>query len=335
MSKNSNYGFFKLFTNYFWLGMVFVLLAIVVDLQFPQMSFGYSVLVKVVESVGIAVLVASIFTFASGTSEFVDKIRGLLQDIVVSRNFLGNIDSESKRDALSALIKPSMEEKQAYSNIEDYLNTYISQAMDVTSKCVRSNYLINARAYIDSDTVYVDSNISYRLYPTKDGFSDIKVGFLKGEEKSSCRKIVVNTPHGERQVIEKFDYEDIEIDAGSARLSIIPLAKYAKKCSHLDISIDMTEAGSDHWIMLSFATLIPTDGFKHILRCEDGLMINAHHTFIHGAKFYVDQPSRVELIASCNEWINEGTGLSVLVSLPHAVKPSCSKLSDTDNCANV
>ena len=42
---------------------------------------------------------------------------------------------------------------------------------------------------------------------------DIKVGFLKGEEKSSCRKIVVNTPHGERQVIEKFDYEDIEIDA--------------------------------------------------------------------------------------------------------------------------
>ncbi|CCU72284.1 hypothetical protein [Thalassolituus oleivorans] len=330
MSKNSSYGFFKLFTNYFWLGIVFVLLAIVLDLQFPQMQFGYKVLVKMFESVGIAILVASIFTYASGTSEFVEKIKSLLQDIVVSRNFLGNIDSESKREALNALIKPSMEEKRAYSNIEDYLNTYINQAMDVTSKCVRSNYLINARAYIDSGTVFVDSSISYRLYPTKDGYSDIRVGFLKGEEKSSCRRVVVNTPHGERQVIDDFKYDDIDIDAGAARLSTITLSKYAKNCSHLDISIDMTEAGSDHWVMLSFATLIPTDGFRHVLRCEDGLVINAHHAFIHGAKFYIDQPSNTELTASCNEWINEGTGLSVLISLPHVVQPNKSKHSDAD-----
>lgn len=319
MGEKTNYGFFKLFTNYFWLGIVFILLAVILDLQYPNMSFGYHVVIKTIESIGIAVLVASIFTYASGTSEFVDKIKALLQDIVVSRNFLGNIDSESKRDALSALIKPSTEEKQAYSNIEDYLNTYISQAMDVTSKCVRSNYLISARAYIDSGTVLVDSNISYRLYPTKDGYSDIKVGFLLSEEKSSCRKIVVNTPHGKRSVIVDFNYDEVEIDAGVARLATIPLSEYAKNCSHLDISIEMTEAGSDHWIMLSFATLIPTDGFRHILRCEDGLIINGHHTFIHGAKFYIDQPSNIELTASCNEWINEGTGISVLISLPHTV----------------
>ena len=47
----------------------------------------------------------------------------------------------------------------------------------------------------------------------------------------------------------------------------------------------------------------------------------AHHTFIHGAKFYVDQPSSIEMTASCNEWINEGTGLSVLISIPHKVEP--------------
>lgn len=319
MEGTGSYGFFKLFSNYFWFGVVVILLSIIVSLNFPGAPFWVATFLKLLEAVGMAVLVASIFTYASGTSEFVNKIKNLLQDIVVSRNFLGNIDSDSKRDALNALIKPSSEEKRVYSNIEDYLNTYVTQTMDVTNKCVRSNYSINARAYIESSKVFVDSRISYRLYPTKDGYSDIKVGFLAGEENSTCNRVVVNTPHGERAVFDNLEFMESEIDAGRARLATIDLSRYAKTCSHLDIEIDMKECGADHWIMLSFAALIPTDGFRHMLRCEDGLVINAYHTFIHGAKFHVDSPSKVEMTASCNEWINEGTGLSVLISLPHEV----------------
>jgi len=317
--KKSNYGFIKLFSSYFWLGLVLVLLAVILDLQFPKMPFLAAATTGLIESIGIAVVVASIFTYASGTSEFVNKIRSLLQDIVVSRNFLGNIDSESKRDALSALIKPSTEEKRVYSNIEDYLNTYIAQTMDVTNKCIRSNYSINARAYIhkEKNIVCVDSNITYRLYPTKDGYSDIKVGFLEAESFSTCSKVVVNTPHGDRDVYDELEFKDVEIDVGKARVATIDLSKHAKTCSHLDISLDMTEAGADHWIMLSFGAMMPTDGFKHTLHCYDGLKINSFHTFIHGAKFYTDKPSETEMTTSCNEWVNEGTGLSILISLPH------------------
>lgn len=321
-SKKNEY--LKLFTGYFWLGIILILLAIILDLQFPSMSFYGQVAVDLISSVGIAILVASIFTYASGTSEFVNKIRLLLQDIVVSRNFLGNIDSESKREALSSLIKPSIEEKRIYSNIEDYLNTYISQTMDVTNKCVRSNYNVSARAYISEEKgcVFVESNISYRLYPTKDGYSDIKVGFLEDEMESTCKRVVVNTPHGDREVFENLEFKPIEVDAGKARLATIDLSKHAKKCSHLDVSLELLEAGTDHWIMLSFGALMPTDGFKHHLRCDDGLVINRFHTFIHGAKFYVDKEVDNEMTTSCNEWINEGTGISILISLPHKVLPN-------------
>ncbi len=323
MNKKDNYGFTKLFTGYFWLGLVLVLLAVVLELQFPEMPFWSAAGTGLIESIGIAIVVASIFTYASGTSEFVNKIRSLLQDIVVSRNFLGNIDSASKRDALSALIKPSVEEKRVYSNIEDYLNTYISQTMDVTNKCVRSNYSINARAYINKEDnkVCVNSNISYRLYPTKDGYNDIKVGFLAKEDCSTCTQVIVNTPHGDRDVYkdEKIDFKNVEVDVGKARIATIDLSKHAKTCSHLDISLDMVEVGADHWIMLSFGAMMPTDGFKHSLLCHDGLKINSYHTFIHGAKFYTDQPSETEMTTSCNEWVNEGTGLSILISLPHEV----------------
>ncbi|MGD9788528.1 MAG: hypothetical protein AB7U30_11335 [Sulfuricellaceae bacterium] len=320
MSKESTKrNLISLFTSYFWLGIVLVLLATVLDLQFPKRDFYISIFINLIVSIGIAIVVASIFTYVSGTSEFIEKIKALLQDIVVSRDFLCNIDTESKREALSSLIKPSTEEKRIYSNIEDYLNTYINQIMEVTNKCVRSNYTVNARAYFDrkAKKVRVDSNISYRLYPTKDGYSDIKVGFLEAEEESTCKQVVVNTPHGDREVHDNLEFKPTEIDAGKARLATVDLSKHAKNCTHLDISLDMTECGSDHWIMLSFSALMPTDGFRHTLRCEDGLVINKFQTFIYGAKFYVDQPSDIEIITSSNEWVNEGTGLSILVAAPH------------------
>lgn len=318
-SKSTDRNLISLFSSYFWLGIVMVLLATVLDLQFPKRDFYISVLINLIASIGIAIVVASIFTYVSGTSEFIEKIKTLLQDIVVSRNFLCNIDTESKREALNSLIKPSTEEKRIYSNIEDYLNTYINQTMEVTNKCVRSNYTVSARAYYNPQAkkVCVDSNISYRLYPTKDGYSDIRVGFLESETESTCTKVVVNTPHGEREIFDNLEFKPIDIDAGKARLATVDLSKHAKTCTHLDISLDMSEYGSDHWIMLSFSALMPTDGFKHTLRCEGDLIISKFQTFIHGATFYVDQPSNLEIITSCNEWINEGTGLSILVAAPH------------------
>lgn len=308
------------FSNYLWLGIVLVLLSIVLAEQFKIADLWFTSITGLIQSIGIAIVVAAIFTFAAGTSEFVNKIRELLQDIVVSRNFLGNIDSESKREALSSLIKPSSEEKRIYSNIEDYLNTYITQAMDVTGKCVRSNYTVNVRAYIDKskDRVVCESKITYRLFPTKQGYSDIKVGFFEKEKDSNCDLIIINTPHGERKVIIDLKYELVEIDAGKARLATIDLSTYQKNCSHLDIEINMVEPGFDHWKMLSFSALQPTDGFRHFLRCEDGLAIKDFHTFVFGAQVYIDAKGENELTISCNEWVNEGTGLSILISKPRA-----------------
>lgn len=326
----SNKSLAALFSSYFWLGIVLTLLSIALDLGFPvpERSFVLSVIILFIQSVGLAIVVASIFTYVSGTSEFIEKIKGLLQSIVVSRDFLCNIDKDSKREALNSLIKPTTEEKQIYSNIEDYLNTYVNQTMEVTNKCVRSNYTVNARAIYDQSLkkVCVVSNISYRLYPTKDGYSDIKVGFLEAEKDSTCTKVVVNTPHGKREVHDVLEFKIVEIGAGKARLATIDLSKHAKTCSHLDISLEMKEVGFDHWIMLSFSALMPTDGFNHHLRCEGPLVVNTFQTFIHGAKFYVDQPSNTEIVTSCNEWINEGTGLSILIAAPHLCQVTSSKV---------
>src|SRR6185295_8663020 len=167
------------FANYLWLGIVIILASVIANDYFsipPSLSppFSIKVLIDTTEAIGIAIVIASIFTYASGTSEFMTKIRELLQDIVVSRDFLGNIDSASKREALSAILKPSTEERNIYSNIEDYYNYYISQTLDISKKCVRSNYTVYYRAYWDNKTkrVAADGIYQYRLYPTVDGYGD-------------------------------------------------------------------------------------------------------------------------------------------------------------------
>lgn len=73
--NNSKFEFFKLFSGYFWLGIIFILVCIILDLLFNTRDFWLSVLISLGNSIGIAIVVASIFTYASGTSEFINKYK--------------------------------------------------------------------------------------------------------------------------------------------------------------------------------------------------------------------------------------------------------------------
>lgn len=75
----------------------------------------------------------------------------------------------------------------------------------------------------------------------------------------------------------------------------------------------LMEYGYDHWGVAEMQFLLPTDGFKYQLRCEDNLEIKQYSTFVHGAKFFIDKPVKHEMSISCTGWINEGTGFSIVI----------------------
>ena len=133
--QKSLYWLRKFFATYFWLGVVLLLLSIILDLNYPQKdrAYWFSIVMKLIEATGASILIASIFTFASGTSDFVDKIKELLEDIVVRRNFLANIDPDGKKEALKALIQPSTSEKNKYPNIGDYYGYFIYDTMNMST----------------------------------------------------------------------------------------------------------------------------------------------------------------------------------------------------------
>lgn len=318
--KSWFYWLRKFFMNYFWLGVSIILASIVIDLYCPDYyrSNFLSIFIRLLEAIGISVLIASVFTFASGTSAFMGKIKKLLEDIVVGRNFLANIDPDSKREALKALIQPTESETNKYPNIGDYYGFFINKTLAIRGKSVRSNYQVTSRAYFDNEKkkVAVEALYSYRLYPSTNGFNDIIVGFE--DKDSNCLHVSVSDPNGERQTE---DNPELKMDDEGGDISYratIPVKEFGDGKNHLDVELKVIEYGNDHWKLIQFKALQPTDGFKFHLHCEDNLEIKDHSIFVVGAKYYFDLSDDYRSVTvTCNQWVNEGTGLGVLVSIPH------------------
>lgn len=305
------------FLNYSWLGLFIISISIFISIKFKPTSLEINILLKILESIGISVLIASIFTFASGTNLFIDKIKEILKDIVVSRNFLNNIDSKGKKEALSLLLKPSSRQTLIYSNIEDYYNTYINQALNISNKNVRSNYNIQVRVYYDDkiNKVIAEGYYSYRVYPSQNGYEDVIAAFYARDTDSCVKSIIINSPTGERKVFDNPEMKDGKFGGDLIKKVIININELDdyKNQNHLDIELRLIEGGSDHWGMFEFQALQPTDGFRCCIRCENGLTIKKYSVFVIGSNYHVDLHDEQNITISCNQWINEGSGLVSLI----------------------
>lgn len=307
------------FYNYMWLGVVIILAALLLDMDTQTKGFFLPVFIKLLESIGVAILVAAIFTYASGTSEFISKIKTLLEDIIIKRNFLGNIDPESKRAAIKSLVQPSSFEKDKYPNIANYYNFHIDNTLNITKKNVRSYYQVNCRVFFDDlkNKVAAESTYSYRLYPNTEGFSSINVGFEEDENGDSyCQYVCIGTQCGKREKYDNPELKQIEIGGEKAKFATIDINEIGKDKDRLDVELKVFEYGNDHWQLITFKALQPTDGFKFFLHCDENLTIRDYSIFIVGSMYYVDMSKEgKEISVTCNQWINEGAGMSILVAI--------------------
>ncbi|MFH0710198.1 MAG: hypothetical protein V2A75_08330 [Pseudomonadota bacterium] len=316
----------RFFINYVWIGILLLLISIILDLHYPSTSRTYSlsIFIKSIEAIGLSVIIAAIFSFASGTSGFIEKIQSLLEDIVVRRNFLANIDPEGKKEALKSLIQPSISEKNQYPNIGNYYGYFIDKTLEIGHKNVRSNYQITSHAYFDSSKgkIAVDAMYSYRLYPSSEGYNDITIGFEQPDGGDSfCSYVAVSDPEGVRKFYEKPQLKETNNGGDIASVATIPIKDFGDSKNHLDVELKVTEFGTDHWSLIQFKALQPTDGFKFYLRCDGEVEIREHAIFVVGAKYYLDITKDKKIITiSCNQWVNEGTGLCVLVSIPQKIE---------------
>lgn len=87
---NTDEAFFNFFSKYFWFAIVVVLLSIITQNLIDEKTYGYfiiSILVTLFSTLGLTILVASLFTYTLGTKEFIEYIENKLENIIIGRNF--------------------------------------------------------------------------------------------------------------------------------------------------------------------------------------------------------------------------------------------------------
>jgi len=304
------------FQRHFLIGIFMVMASIIVSQQTPAPGVICAVTLELIRTVGIAVIVASLFSYAAGTAEFMEWIKVLLQDIIIDRAFLGNIALDKKREALHALVRPSDSEKTRYSDIEEYYKLYIDRTLDIAKRNVRGNYLVIADAYRDaaSGRIAIDATYSYRLYPSSTGFGKIEFGFYKDDKESKCVHIQLCTPSGECSRTTAPKMVDSDIGGVPMNKCIHELNQYNRDdVPYLDVEVRAIEYGFDHWIMHEFQALQPTDGFVYQLRLRDDLEFKKSAVFVLNAAYKEETEREDCYIIKCTQWITEGSGLAVII----------------------
>lgn len=315
--KNEFWNNFKgYFLNYFWLGLIFIITSLyIVEITNHEYLKFFA---KLIETIGMAIFIASLFSFTFESVSFQNKMQSIVEKIVLKRAFLSDLPRERKKEALHNLLKPSEKEIEKYLNIEDFYNSYIDEVLNVSQRNVRSNYNINIKAKFDTDKkcVYSDGIYSYRLYPSERGYTDILVGFLKDDEYSTV-DIIVHLPDGERK---NFSYDEIKTNFKLneiARIVNVEINEFCNKFNHVDVELRVKEYGYNHWMNVFFKAEQATDGFKMSVTCDDNLTIKTNILFDVGHNYHVDKNDlNNEIHISCHQWINEGSGVAMIISKP-------------------
>lgn len=321
------------FSPAIFVGFIFVLIGIVIRIKyFDNDAIFIKVIIDLLEMVGISLIVASIFSFIASTQYFMNMIGTFLEDIILDRKFLSNIDQEAKKEAIKYLVQPSDLERNNYPSIGDYYGFFIEKTLDISKRSVRSNYQVHNTVYLENERIVTEGLYRYRLYPNKDGFSDIVIGFE--DPDSFCQYIRISKPNGDcltfnkdatnneqskyhKQLPElnsdKSDSGDITYRTKIEKMEIDLFSKECTNCNHLDIELLVFEKQrNNQQAFLQFKALQPTDGFVFDVSFSKELEKVSHAIFVVDAKYQVNEQNN-KFSITCHQWINEGSGVAVLL----------------------
>ena len=342
-TKNEKKTLKRTFYFALFLGITLVLVSIIInnnlndipdpDKLNPELLFWIDIFVELLKSIGIAIIIAFIFSFVSSTQAFIDFIRERLISIIITKDFLSKMSNDELRDTIKKILKFS--EKPAYAGIDDYFNKHITHSFSLFKTHFRSAYQLNAIAKFDKvrNVVCVDSVLRYRIYKVAGSFEDYNIGFE--EDDAEVQPVEVDTPNKKFEIPIKLKSrvkmaeEGIKSifknDESLTKESYAELDSETKneldKYDHLDVVNRYTEFGNDHWHLFSLRMLKPCDKLTINLSCDSGLVIKKYVPFGELNSFYSNllEENRVINIY-CNEWVEAGLGVALLIAKKEELK---------------
>lgn len=306
------------FSRWFYISVILImggLLFSSAQADHPSHAYLLGLISKLLESTGVAIFIANIFTFTISTNEFVKYIREKLMNIVMSKDFVARLDATEQKNLLHMVLKPTRELSNIYSGINDYFNQYVEDSMSLFDTNYRGHMVLDAVASIDGDKniLKVEFDLDYMVYKVGDEFDSLKLA-LEDERFEHIRTVVRAQGHEEKTVPAEMitEAEKIE-DPTMKKLYEMEVPAEFNKFDQINVSRRVIEYGNDHWQVFSYKTIKTCDRLTVVFRCEEGLVIRNINTYGVQDKFVIER-SKGKVKVIYNDWLSPGFGVNILVA---------------------
>lgn len=91
--------FRRFFNKFFVIGFITILISVIIDLSINDCIIKM-IIVNLSNTIGIALLIGSIFDFSKNSNDFMDFVSSILKDIIVSKNFLKGLEDKERKKLL-------------------------------------------------------------------------------------------------------------------------------------------------------------------------------------------------------------------------------------------
>lgn len=324
----------KFFSKWFYISLLLILVGLIFaasSSSHPSHMYLLGLISKFLESVGIAIFVAHIFTFTLGTEEFISFIRDRLINVVLSKDFVTKLSPAEQKNLLHMVLKPTKELSSIYSGINDYFNQYVEESMSLFDTCYRGHMVLDGYASYNQEKgcIQIRYDLDYMVYKIGDEFESLKLGF-EDDSFEHVRTIIRAAGEQEQKVPENLISEIEEIgDPTIKKLYNMTVPTEFNKHSQINVSRRIIEYGNDHWQVFSYKTIKACDRLTVVLRCEAGLEIKNSNIYgVQDECVIEEEEGQVKVVF--NDWLSPGFGVSILVAKKEYHNQSSNNKSQLD-----
>lgn len=272
------------------------------------------IIVNLSNTIGIALLIGSIFDFSKNSNDFMDFVSSILKDIIVSKNFLKGLEDKEKKKALEMVLTPSGNQLEQCSDIQMYFQRKIDETMEIFHTNFKTNLVVNAEIRKLDGIVQTFITLTYRVYKIEDKYFPLITTFEK--EDCNVEKSYIISPEGVKEISEKdVTSTDEDISPINVKTYSYEIPEELYKYPYLTIKKTVIEKGYNHWTNFHWNTLTPTDGITFTLKCYDELHIKEYFIF-DSEEFYnvteADDKTSIDIISTL--WLDKHSGFVFTVS---------------------
>lgn len=294
-----------------------ILVSIIIDVIYGQTDkYGIivDIAVKFLNSLGVALVIGAVFDFSKNSEGFMNYIAGILKEIIVSKNFLGDLEVKEKKNALEILLRPSGNQLEQCSDIEVYFKKKVEDITQMFNTNFKTNLVVNATAKRSDGIVVVYATLTYRVYKVEDKYFPLITTFNRNNCMIETSSIIY--PGGEEPITEDNSVKiNEEISPINIKVYKYEIPDKLHEYPYLTIKKTVIEDGYDHWTNFHWSTLTPSDGINFNLNCTDGLHIKEFFIFDDESLYNVemnDDKNHIEIIST--QWLEKNSGFVFTIS---------------------